>query len=209
MGLSIHYRGSLRNKAALPKLVEEVIDVAKIYQWPYEVFETELPINSFRRKRHTNNIYGICVTPPACETISLCFLSNGKLIGFWSWRLYMKNHGADKELLGEGVSVKTQFSGEVIHKIIIHLLDYLSKKYFDHFELNDEGHYWETRDENLLHEKFASLTGMINKLSHELNENPIKQGEKFEEYFARILKWIHGLAQTTIEHQNTRKRRLN
>ncbi len=191
MGLSIHYNGQLRNPECLPTFVEEVRDIAKIYQWPYTIFETEFPLQSWGKNTHGNGLYGISFTPPGCETISLSFLSNGKLVSIWSWRLFLKRMGEEEQILEGGVSVKTQYAGEVIHKIIIHFLDHLSKKYFSHFSMTDEGQYWETRDEKLLHKNFNLLTGLINAFQDTLETNPINRGETFEEYFKRILEKIH------------------
>jgi hypothetical protein len=191
MGLSIHYSGHLKTRACLPALIEEVKDVAKIHDWPVEIYDVEFPRNKFNRINHSNSLYGISFTPPGCETVSLCFLSNGQLVGFWSWRLYMKNLGKDKNLLKGGVSVKTHYAGEIVHKTLIHLLDYLSKKYFRSFKLMDEGQYWETRDEKLLHKNFTILNGLMNALKETLEIVPIKRDESFEKYFIRILKKIH------------------
>ncbi|MCA4894366.1 MAG: hypothetical protein ING84_05080 [Cytophagales bacterium] len=191
MGLTIHYNGHLRTKVSLPALVEEVKDIAKIHQWPFEIYETEFPLHRFNRKKHSNLLYGICFTPPECEKVSLCFLSNGQLVGFWSWQLFVKTLGKDKGFLEGGASVKTQYAGEVIHKTLIHLLDYLSKKYFRSFTMADEGKYWETRDEKLLQKKFSTLTGLLKTLSGIIETTPINPKEPFEKYFEGILKEVH------------------
>jgi hypothetical protein len=190
MGLSIHYKGQLRDKASLPLLIEEVADIAKIQKWKYRVLEPAFPINP-PAKENFNELYGICFTPPECETMSLCFLSTGQLVSVATWHLFSKGSFTRKELLEYSVSVKTQFAGDVIHKIIIHLMDYISKKYLSHFEMMDEGGYWETRDEKLLRKKFAFLTKMIDKLSGAIEGIPLKPGESIEAYFQRILKDIH------------------
>lgn len=191
MGLSIHYRGSLLNKASLPALVEEVKDIAIIHQWPFEVYDCEFPLYRFGRKKYSNTLYGIRFTPPECETVSLCFLSNGRLVSFYSWLLYIKSLGKDHSWLQGAASVKTQYAGENVHKMVIHLLDHVSKKYFRHFALMDEGQYWETRDENLLHQNFAVLNGLIKSVGTVMQENPIQNSEPFEKYFERLLQEMH------------------
>lgn len=60
---------------------------------------------------------------------------------------------------------KTQFAGSEAHKIIIHLLRHISKKYLKNFSLTDEGHYWETNDEKLLEETFKEYSYLINAVS--------------------------------------------
>jgi hypothetical protein len=89
------------------------------------------------------------------------------------------------------VSVKTQFAGEQVHKIIIHLLEYLSKKYFSDFTVYDEGKYWETKDEKILHKNFEEYNALLKSVSDAIQTQPIKEGETFEKYFERILKQIH------------------
>ncbi len=191
MGLSIRYRGNLLTKASLPALVEEVKDIAIIHQWPFEVYDYEFPLHRFGRKKYSNTLYGIRFTPPECETVSLCFLSNGRLVSFYSWLLYIKSLGKDHSWLDSATSVKTHYAGETVHKMVIHLLDHLSKKYFRYFTLIDEGQYWETRDEKLLHQNFAVLNGLMKSVGKVMQENPIQNSEPFEKYFERLLQEIH------------------
>ncbi|MFM8833922.1 MAG: hypothetical protein ACKOEV_09880 [Cytophagales bacterium] len=94
-------------------------------------------------------------------------------------------------MVNGGASVKTHYAGETVHKMVIHLLDHLSKKYFRHFTLMDEGQYWETRDEKLLHQNFAVLNGLMKSVGEAMQENPIRNSEPFEEYFKRLLQEIH------------------
>jgi hypothetical protein len=189
MGLSIHYCGKLSLVKMLPLLVEEVKDICEDFKWPTTVFENEFP-GSFERKSGHQNIYGICFSPPKSEPVSFCFLSDGTLVGISSWVIYMNDKMKDDTILSSGVSVKTQYAGSSIHKTIIHLLDYLSKKYFRDFNLIDEGQYWETRDEVLLNKNFELLTDLINSVGNMLETTPLHPQESFEKYFERILKRI-------------------
>ncbi len=186
MGLSIHYNGSFNKKASLSNMIEEVKDVAKIYGWKYHIYEETFNKQTTAEKQQNIDLYGISFTPPNSETISLTFLSNGKLCC-----------GAVLQLLGSDIksnpylyslSVKTQFAGSVVHKIIIQLLKYLSNKYFKEFELTDEGQYWETGDEKLLNSIFKTYDDLIDSVQFSIESVPIKKGETFEEYFKRILK---------------------
>ena len=90
------------------------------------------------------------------------------------------------------LSVKTQFSGSSVHKLIIHLLKHLSKKYFQEFEVIDEGHYWETEDEKLLEETFKKYNDLLDSVGSALQNIPMASDETFEQYFSRILKIIKG-----------------
>ena len=192
MGLTIHYKGSLKTKDALAQLIEEVKDIAEIHQWKCQIFEKEFPMNCFGRKKFNNRIFGIAFDPPGCETVSMTFLSNGKLVSFNSFIAYIKSLGKHKDLIGSGASyVKTQYAGAEIHKILVHLFDYLSKKYFRNFIVQDEAQYWETRDEEVLRKNFAYMEGLIEGFASALETNAMKPGETFEEYVLRIANRFH------------------
>ncbi|MEA3450897.1 MAG: hypothetical protein U9Q83_03230 [Bacteroidota bacterium] len=79
MGLSIHYNGSFRESASLSKMVNEVKDIAEVRKWEYNIFEEKFPNDYNSEDSYNENVYGISFTPPECETVSLCFLSNRKM----------------------------------------------------------------------------------------------------------------------------------
>ena len=188
MGLSINYSGSFKKEASLEAMIEEVKDIAEIYEWKYNINETNFPKNSFSKVEYDGKLYGISFTPPKCETISLTFLSNGKMC--CGARLkFFGNSEKDKMYLYE-LSSKTQYAGITIHKIIIHLLKYLSQKYFQDFELTDDGNYWETGDEKLLEKNFKAYTDLIDGVVNSVKNYPINNTESFKDYFERIIKML-------------------
>ena len=191
MGLSIHYRGSFNAAASLQAMIEEVKDIAEIYKWKYTIYKYKFPVNCLGKSAYNKNIYGINFTPPNCETICLCFLSNGKM----SSSLHLKFYGNSTNKVEAGylymLSVKTQYAGIETHKLIINLLKYLSEKYLNDFTVNDEGKYWETGDEKLLKDTFKSYTDLIENFTSSIENFPCKPGESFEAYFKRLLKQIH------------------
>lgn len=91
------------------------------------------------------------------------------------------------------VSVKTQYAGIEIHKLIIHLLKYLNGKYLHNFNVFDEGQYWETGDENLILETFKRYTNLIDSFASSIENSPRKPGESFEAYFTRLINQIQKL----------------
>lgn len=190
MGLSIHYSGSFKAAASLRAMIEEVKDIAEIYKWKYITYKEEFPANSVGKPGHDQTIYGISFTPPNCETICLCFLSNGKISSASHLKFY--GNAANKEEAGYlySLSVKTQYAGIETHKLIIHLLKYLSAKYLQDFTVNDEGGYWENGDEKLLQDTFKRYIDMIESFTSSIENYPIKPGESFEAYFGRLLKQI-------------------
>ena len=190
MGLTIHYSGSFNKGASLPAMIEEVKDIISVYKWPFDIYEGQFPPGSFGKKSYDENIYGISFTPPECETVSLCFLSNGKMSSPFHLEFYGNSANKEEQKYLYMLFVKTQYAGAAIHKLIIHLLKYLDKKYFTNFKVTDEGEYWETGDEHLLQEIFNRYTNLINSFSTAIETFPPKAGENFENYFIRLMKWV-------------------
>jgi hypothetical protein len=191
MGLSIHYSGSLAKPELLPELIDEIQDIAKVHNWNYFVFDREFPENTFGKPEyHPEDIYGICFTPEKCETIFVCFLSNGHMSGAPQLQFFGKTDDrAESEYLYM-LSVKTQYAGVELHQLIIHLFRYLNKKYFTGFKMSDEGSYWETNDEALLKSTFSKYSDLINGFAAAIEKLPIQDGENVETYLERLLKQI-------------------
>lgn len=187
MGLSVHYSGSFNPAASLQEMIDEATDIAATFNWTYHVFETQFPQLPFNND-YDGKIYGISFTPPECETVFLCFLSNGKISCPSRLRFWGKESASRNESLLYLLSVKTQFAGMHAHILLIRLLKYLSGKYFIHFQLSDEGLYWETGDEKLLKEKFDLYNSLLDNVSHALESIPMNSNESLEAYFSRILK---------------------
>ncbi|MGB8318993.1 MAG: hypothetical protein WCE54_12755 [Ignavibacteriaceae bacterium] len=190
MGLTIHYNGIFNKKASLYEMIEEVKDISEIYNWQYTIYEKQFPAGSLENDSFNDDIYGISFTPPDCETVSLCFLSNGRI----SSPAHLKYFGnaideSEKKYLYM-LSTKTQFAGSNCHKLIVHFLKYISKKYLKEFNVIDEGKYWETGDEKLLEKTFKSYNNFLDSVGFALDNIPLEANETFEEYFTRILKLI-------------------
>ena len=191
MGLTIHYSGSFNPNASLKELIEEVKDIAAIYNWKYFVFNDQFPENSFGKAGYNNDIYGICFTPPECETVDLCFLSNGKMSSAVNLKFYGNAKNEEEAAYLYMLFTKTQYAGIETHKLIIHLLKYLDKKYLNDFKVIDEGEYWETGDEKLLEDIFERYTNLIAGFAASLQNYHIKPGESFDAYFQRLLEYIN------------------
>jgi hypothetical protein len=165
-------------------MIEEVRDIIEIYRWKYHIHETTFSLNDFGTENFDKKLYGISFTPPECETVSLAFLSNGRLSSMGNLRFY--GDEKDNEYLYM-ISVKTQYAGWQTHVLTIRLLKYLSQRYFKFLTVDDEGMYWETEDEVLLKKRFKEYSDLIGKVSTGLEIIPMKPGESLKEYFNRIL----------------------
>lgn len=192
MGLTIHYSGRFNKNASLHEMIREVIDIVEACKWDYHVFEHDFPKKNDSEDSYNDSIYGISFTPPGCEPVWLCFLSNLRMSG----PLQLQNWGnttdpSEKEYLYM-LFTKTQFAGEEIHKFIIELFKHLKKQdYFEDLQIQDEGEYWETGDENHLKERFDRYRYILDNVSFMLENVPKAGSESYETYFSRLLKIIH------------------
>jgi hypothetical protein len=190
MGLSIHYSGKFNPKASLTEMINEIKDICEVYQWKYKIYETEFPKTGFT-KLYNNNIYGISFTPPKCEAIPIEFLSNGRMSSSNYLKIFGFSDNKDYQKYLYGTSVKTQFAGMEVHAVVIHLLRYLSKKYFINFKVDDEGHYWETRDMEVLKSNFKTYEKLLDHFCIGIQTFPVQAGETIENYFKRLIKKIN------------------
>jgi hypothetical protein len=190
MGLSLHYNGRFGNPELLPQMIEEAEDIARIYKWKYNVNNTRFPKGRFNKKGHDSKVYGISFTPPECETVSLCFLSNGRM----SCSSLLKFYGDSTDKTSQEylymVSVKTQFAGWQTHLFIVTLLKYLSKKYFLELNVKDEGHYWETNDEEILKENFNRYNKLLDSACTAFETFPVNEGETMSKYIERMMAFV-------------------
>ncbi len=189
MGLSFHYSGRFNPAASLGEMITEVEEIARTHQWPYVVYERSFPEKGFD-KQHNDEVYGISFTPPGCETVFLCFLSDGGMSSFLNLKLYGDPEETDFPEFLYMLSVKTQYAGIETHIQIMKLLKYLNKKYFLDFEVHDEGNYWETEDEAELTRIFQRYDMLIASFKAGLESIPIDQGESVEDYIKRIAEHV-------------------
>jgi|APHig6443717497_1056834.scaffolds.fasta_scaffold23954_2 hypothetical protein len=191
MGLSFHYNGEISNAERLPELIEEVKEVALVYQWKYKLFETAFPKRQFTKENvYTNVVYGICFTPPGCETVFISFLSNGKMSSPGHLQFFGKTATSEEKPYLYMLSVKTQYSTTLIHATLIQLFRHLSAKYLSNFDLTDEGEYWETNDETILKQNFEKYTALLDNFALGLETLPLNANESYEHYFQRLMEIV-------------------
>ena len=191
MGLSIHYNGRFNPAASLPSMIEEVSDIAEVYKWKYTVCETEFESENLGKETFNDKIYGIILSPPGCEPVCLCFLSNGRMSAPWDLELWGNSEDKEEKKYLHMVSTKTQYAGMQVHLTVIQMLKYLTQKYFSEFELSDEGGYWETGDINVLTESFKRYNDLMDAFAEMLETKTPNKGETLEDYFMRVIKQIH------------------
>ncbi|RYY66941.1 MAG: hypothetical protein EOO12_02705 [Chitinophagaceae bacterium] len=172
MGLSIYYKGRLKDRALLPQLVDAVSDICKELGWPHE-------------RLHEARAEGMYFAPEGSEPLSLTFDPEGHLTDF---RYILLRIELDEPI--QGVIVKTQYAGADAHKAIIDLFRWIAREYLDDFELSDESRYWETGDEAVLRESFERYELLLNAVARALETFPSQDGERSEDTANRLERFL-------------------
>lgn len=190
MGLTIHYNGRFSKSASLSEMIEELKDIAEINNWKFQIYLSRFPKKFYDDNSHNQKIYGITIFIPKCDPLCLTFLSNRRMCMPLSLKLWGNSTDENEKKYLYMLFTKTQFAGRNIHKIIIHLFRYISKKYFSEFELIDESKYWETGDEKIFNDIFNRYEEIFDFVDFALGNIPLGDNESIEEYFERIIKII-------------------
>ena len=177
MGLSIHYSGTIRHTSFIEELIEETADVCESMQWKYNVI----------REQGDEGVNGIVFSPGNCEPVFLTFLRDGRMCSpiNLKYKEPYEADGFDPELIYT-TSTKTQYAGPATHIALLKFLKWLSGKYFENFEMNDEGYYWETNDEKILLQRFAHYNYLINTVGEVLSNIEQHPGETIDSLATRI-----------------------
>jgi len=175
MGVSIHYRGQLNDKALLPDLIDEIRDIANTLDWPTTILDDDwtTPPNASMQNagviEGNLGLKGIGFAPhPKSESLSLFFDRDGSLRCPMSMLLILDGTIKPEDAW---ISVKTQFSNPDTHIWVIGLLKYLKKKYISSLEVSDEGGYWDTGDRKELERRMNFINEKIDSLSASLSSS--------------------------------------
>lgn len=177
MGLSIHYSGTIRNISLVEQLIEETTDVCESMHWKYCVI----------REPDDEGVNGIMFSPENCEPVFLTFLRNRRMCSpiNLKYKASYAANGLDPELIYT-TSAKTQFAGPATHIALLKFLKYLKEKYFETFEMDDEGYYWETNDKKILLQRFDEYNYLLNAVGNVLSDIEYKPGETIDSLADRI-----------------------
>jgi hypothetical protein len=197
MGLSIHYSGKLKDEVILKDLINEVKEIAEVYNWKYHLFDHRMPELTINSNDYNNELYGIAVTPENCESLNLTFLSNRRLAGPHQFMLFSKYSDKENKSYLYQLFTKTQYAGLPTHMLIIDLLQYISKKYFEDFELTDEGQYWETGDVALLADIFKRYENITDRMELAIQTIKPKDLESMTDYIERVAATVNKLEKKT------------
>lgn len=178
MGVSIHYRGRLNDRALLPTLCDEVGDIADSMGWPSALLDDDwstppdaVLMTGGKIQGHLG-LRGIQITPPDSEPLVLFFDADGYIRSPMTVLMIL-----DGVLQPETawVPMKTQFSGPDTHVWVVGLLKYLKKHYISNLEVSDESEYWESGDRRKLEEDMTLLNGKLEDLSGAISSGRMGQ----------------------------------
>ncbi|MGB4848030.1 MAG: hypothetical protein WBP41_08945 [Saprospiraceae bacterium] len=176
MGLTIFYSGKIRDIQLLPELTSEVTDICDDLHWvtgPHR-HSKEIPLQGFH------------FHPPGCEPVWLTFRQDGLLadpVYFIFKYCNDPDITPDQEYM---LCTVTQYAGIDAHMALIRLLRYLSRKYFEDFQLIDESEYWETGDAGQCIKRFKYFTQEMDEMSGKLDPLDGRVGETGETFSERI-----------------------
>lgn len=122
-------------------MIDEVIDISQIYDWEYTVFNEEFPVSLSKNENKRNEIHGILFIPPGSEPVHLTFLPNKRMCSIIGLEVRGNSYNEKANEHLYLLSTKTQSAGIDSHRIIVHILKYISKKYLANFNAIDEGKY--------------------------------------------------------------------
>ncbi|MDZ4708005.1 MAG: hypothetical protein SH818_06340 [Saprospiraceae bacterium] len=189
MGLTLHYRGRFKAQAALPEMIAEVKNIAEVNSWRYTIFNEEFPEPELQSNPIQETLYGMIMNIPQCEPVFLCFASDLHLVNPVWLEPASQGQLEDQEMLYL-VFTKTQYAGAEIHKKIVHLLKYISQKYFDDFIVADDGQYWETGDPLILDQQFKQYNQYLSAVQTSIGSMPASVNESPDELVNRIVQLL-------------------
>jgi len=189
MGLTLHYRGRFKPQASLPEMIVEVKNIAEVNSWKYIIFNEEFPEPEIQNNPVQETLYGMIINIPQCEPVFLSFASNLHLVNPVWLESASQGELEDQEMLYL-VFTKTQYAGAEVHKKIVHLLKYLSHKYFEDFIVADDGQYWETGDPLILDQQFKQYNQYLSALQTSIGSLPASVDESPDELVNRIVQLL-------------------
>lgn len=146
MGITIHFSGKLRSMPDQAKVFSMVKAHAHENGWEVRTVEDPEGTLFFTRNDVLETYEGpvsgwVVEVHPACEPLFLLFDRDGHV----------------------QQAFKTQHAPREVHVQLVHLLAAMAPL-FEHWDVRDEGGYWETRDERLLQDRLDRLAQLNSAL---------------------------------------------
>lgn len=149
MSITISYRGALKNATVLPRLIDELIDIAESMRWKVRIIDDDwrLPVDArLEQTPHgldivgNTGLKGVVLSPPgACEPVTLVFTRAGRLCDPIHRAASLES---GRRIGRPWLSIATTGASANVHMWICGLLRYLKKQYMPRLEVRDSGGYW-------------------------------------------------------------------
>ncbi len=159
MGITIFTRGRINRIKDIPRLIDDLREIAEEHKWKYHIIDDNFDIqpNAVLTPgvrgaaiEGTLGLKGIVLNiEPGAEPLSILLDRSGELTDMFQQISWIETNGGNERFS----ACKTQFGSIDSHIQIVEILDLVKKKYVTDLVVNDEGAYWETRDRRILAEK--------------------------------------------------------
>ncbi|MBN2009698.1 hypothetical protein JW960_10180 [candidate division KSB1 bacterium] len=176
MGVTIFFKGTLKNTNLIDSFIDEMTDIAQTMKWEYQILDDDwsqpatatLSFDEGRGEITSDlGLKGISISlHPGCESLPLYFNADGALRTPMS--VIMINDGTMKPETASNF-VKTQFAPPAVHISIVKLLKYINKVYVPDLTVMDESDYWETEDRDTLIQRTGFLNKKLDQIGDTLN----------------------------------------
>jgi hypothetical protein len=142
-GVTIHYEGKAKSRAAATQALQVARAEARRLNWVVEDANASSAhltrVIAEKERLYTGRVAGIVIRPgPMCDPFYIQFGDD----------LFLQDF------------VKTQFAGPDVHIAIVKLLKKIAA-YFNRLSVEDEGEYWETNNRATLKKHIAVIDKMI------------------------------------------------
>ena len=205
MGITIHYKGRLKQAEDLPRFMEEVEDIANILDWEYQVFNIAYPEHQFVSPVNDEE-YGLIITPENCEPIILVFDSEGRIFSPIIKKLFDEDEKGDYKVItiqidlnedeitpiisenGKdinamemiySISVKSEHDSAETNLKLVELLRYLGSKYFVDFEMMNENDYVNNQNIDNIKDKIEDINRLVKMFQDAVEGKDISSPEDF------------------------------
>jgi hypothetical protein len=193
LDLGFFYSGSFSKDASLCEMIQEIKDIVGVNEWKCMEFEDTFPEDDLGGKYYdSETIYGISFTPANCDTIWLCFLSNGKISSPEHLELFGYTEDEGKLSALCTMYAYTHIAGQKIHMQVLDLLRYLNKKYFSELDIKDLSNYWTSGDEETMKQTIKVHQEFEDGFQYS-EDFPIQPGETEQDFWIRTITYMHGL----------------
>jgi len=200
MGVTIFYKGILKQKIKREDVLDIIQDVSKSLEWNCENFKDD-----------KSDLLGVFLNlHPDCESLNFIFTNSGLLVNLFMFGFNSENKVVPiVDSVVELCYCKTQFSSPSTHISIIKFLEFLKKNYFKKMEIVDEGGYLPDHDTEELIYRMDMVDKGMDVLELALHETDILKPGEITENADKLENKIERILMDAIVKRKSKKDRNN